>query len=155
MELATQNYRDFREMFGVPVRITRGAKRFKTEYELAEKAPLLYPPKELFGRGLPADTFDAAYQRNLLVNVGYPNIRRELEDIAARHPGRRLVLLCFEKVLDGEECHRRSFAKFWESLTGEAVPEIAVDVNTKELLFYSDEQMPVEYHNRGIVGPIF
>lgn len=35
------------------------------------------------------------------------------------------MLLCYEDVSQGLNCHRRTFADFWEQQTGQAIPELA------------------------------
>jgi hypothetical protein len=41
--------------------------------------------------------------------------------------GEGAVLLCFEKVHEGEDCHRRTFAAWWEKKTGNVVPELELE----------------------------
>lgn len=164
--LATQNYRDFKPelMNGVPVRISRGYPRFPLKYEkVVEKVTQLYPGKDLHGKGLRHEEFRRRYRKQLDY-TGVDEIRKMLEGVQKRHPGKRLVLLCFEKVLDGEICHRRYFAEWWYEQTGLLVPEIAVNVNTGRVIEYIDDLVVddcdpttgfvVEHHNRGGVGPL-
>jgi hypothetical protein len=51
-------------------------------------------------------------------------IRGALEQIVREAGSAGLVLLCFEDVLEGEFCHRRVFATWWEEKIGEHVPEL-------------------------------
>jgi rubrerythrin len=63
-------------------------------------------------------------------------LTERFEDVSARHGGERLVLLCFEDVLAGESCHRRTFAQWWEEQTGQEVPELDPDdFGTQQRLF--------------------
>lgn len=153
MEIATQCYRDFRPEFGVPVRITRGNPRFKLGYEIRERVMALAPSRDIFKAGLSPEEFDEAYREEIEA-VGLAAINSKLQEISQRNGHKRLVLLCFEKVLDGEFCHRRVFARWWYEQTGVAVPELAINVNTAEVMGYSDASMPVPHHRRGIIGPI-
>lgn len=153
MQIATQCYRDFRPEFGTPVRITRGHPRFKLNYDLREKVAQLYPSRDIFKAGLSPREFERRYRKEL-EEQGLARINSKLQEISGRAKGERIVLLCYEKVLDGEYCHRRVFARWWEEQTGIEVPEIAIDVNTGRLLLFGDNEIPVEHHRRGIVGPI-
>jgi hypothetical protein len=51
--------------------------------------------------------------------------------------GRRwLVLLCFENVLAGKRCHRRTFADWWYGRMGQRVPELdPEDFGAQQRLF--------------------
>jgi hypothetical protein len=52
---------------------------------------------------------------------------RKLAEVAKRHGVRRLVLLCFEDVHAGEECHRRRSTEWFEQRHGLVVPELPAD----------------------------
>jgi hypothetical protein len=102
----------------VKVRTTRGAPRWRLAFAL-DRCAELTPSREVFG----AENWKERYVSQL-DGIGVERTRRRLEDISARHGGRDLVLLCFEDVLAGEDCHRRSFAQWWFDKTGEEVPEL-------------------------------
>lgn len=107
----------------LPIGTTIGAARF-LRYELAANVGMLAP----FGcRHLDEDpvAFTAAY-RERLDGFGVEKIARVLEAIAAGYDSAGVVLLCFEKVHEGEFCHRRVFAEWWEEKTGQVVPELPI-----------------------------
>jgi hypothetical protein len=162
-ELGTQNFRDFKpDLMGTAVRISNSGPRFKTRYDKKnmEKIPQLYPDKDIFRKGLSPEDFRTRY-RAQLYRVGIKEINYMIEQISRRNPG-PLVFLCFEKVLDGEYCHRRVFAEWYFEQTGALIPELAVDVNNAAIWHFEHdilnetvtEGMAIPHHNRGIVGPI-
>jgi hypothetical protein len=122
VDLATGRYQTFRPELGVPVRTTVGTPRFPLRYELDEFVRQL-APWGLFGKELSDDEFTVLY-RERLEKIGVDVLRAEFEAIAARNDGKRLVLLCFEDVLAGQPCHRRTFAAWWAERTGQVVPEL-------------------------------
>lgn len=77
------------------------------------------------------DLEETPYRRkyvSLLKKVGVDAIRNELSRLSKKAAGRTLVLCCFESlseenVEDGQFCHRRIFADWWEKQTGEVIPE--------------------------------
>ena len=71
---------------------------------------------------LPDGEWQKAY-RAKLERVGVDAIRKALEAAAAG--AESIVLLCYEAVHKGEQCHRREFAKFWFEKTGETIDELA------------------------------
>lgn len=113
----TSRYRDSGAVTAsgaAPVRITVGHPRFRLGYELVGKIEELYPDRAWFGR----EDFRDLYLARL-EEVGVPRIRELLAAF-----GGDVVLLCFEDVWAGEVCHRRMFAEWWESQTGEVVAEL-------------------------------
>lgn len=128
LRLWTGRYQTFNPNYGVPVRTTVGAPRFKLGYELvARSSPIA--PYGLFGKGLEPPQFIEKYVARL-EKTGYPGMRTHLETIAHDHGDDRLVLLCYEDVAAGGFCHRRIFADWWTSYSGEAVPELVDAVGT-------------------------
>jgi hypothetical protein len=122
--LATGRYADFHPSQGVAVGITVGRPRFSLRYRIAAEVDELKP----FGlvlRKLPLtpEEFDAAYVRRL-ERVGVARLRERFDEIAAAEGNERLVLLCYEDVLAGQRCHRRTLARWWTERTGEPVPEV-------------------------------
>jgi len=122
-QLATSRYAGFQPEWGVPVRITVGYPRgFRLPFELA----LALAPYELFRPpykgidNIPVETL--VYNRRLEAHGA--EAYTQLCGIAARNPGRRLVLLCFENVVAGEACHRRWAAEWMAVRWGWNVPEI-------------------------------
>jgi hypothetical protein len=122
MQLATSRYHAadlIAESGLVPLGITVGAARWLA-YELAGNVGMLAP----FGiRDLEGDEFDRAYVERL-ERFGAEAIELVLRSFVNAYGARGCVLLCFEKVLEGEACHRRTFAAWWEAATGQAVPEL-------------------------------
>jgi hypothetical protein len=59
-----------------------------------------------------------------LCRVGTEAIGARLDEIAAEHGGKPLVLCCFEKAGGDASCHRWWFAEWWMQQTGVVVPEI-------------------------------
>jgi hypothetical protein len=118
-ELATSSYRQFKPGMGVPVRITLGKPwRFGFDHE---EIRLLAPTPQSFR--LEGEEFEREYRRRL-DGIGVERLRTIFEDVAGRHENARVCLLCFENVLKGELCHRRTFADWWHRQTGEFVPEL-------------------------------
>ena len=132
VELATSSYRQFKLGMGVPVRITLGKPRFRLSYSY-EEIRLLAPTPRIFGLG--GGDFDHEYRKHL-EKIGVERLETIFEEVAGRHDSGRLILLCFENVLAGETCHRRTFARWWEEQTGEAIPELnPEDYHAQERLF--------------------
>lgn len=122
LTLFTNRYQEFRPPQGVPVRITRGAPRFKLPYSLAHSVRELAPRKEYFSRPLPE--FKVAY-RGDLDRLGARKVADVLRPIAEAEQDHRLVLLCFEDLADPAQwCHRRVFAGWWKDNTGDEVREL-------------------------------
>ena len=119
VELATCSWRGFRPEMGVAVRITLGKPPRWFAYP-HEEIRLLAPPPRVF-RLKDDKAFEEAYGQHLEA-VGVERLMKQFQDLSEKHDGRRLALLCFEASV--EDCHRGQFAKFWESRTGEAVPEL-------------------------------
>jgi hypothetical protein len=69
------------------------------------------------------DRFRRRY-RHRLHRIGVRRIEERFRQIAAEHPGKSLVLLCFEH--DPADCHRSNFARWWLEKTGEALFEVGV-----------------------------
>jgi hypothetical protein len=112
VRLATGRYRSFHPSQGLPVGVTLGKPKFPLGYRIAAEIDELKPYGLAFRKPplTPAE-FDAAYRRRL-DQIGVDRLRERFEQIAAEH-GEPLCLLCFEDVLAGERCHRRTFAAWW------------------------------------------
>lgn len=126
MPLATSRYAGFNPDWGVPVRITVGPPRgFRHPHEQA----LALAPYELFKppyKGIDdVHVEQLVYTRRLESHTD--EILAQLAAVAAKHPGRRAVLLCFENVLAGEACHRRWAAEWFKLRFGWDVPEIGAE----------------------------
>jgi hypothetical protein len=122
LRLATSRYHAeelIRESGLLPIGITVGAAR-GLRYELAGNVGMLAPHglRELEGA-----RFEAAY-RERLDRFGPAAVAGVLSAYVAAHRAPGAVLLCFENVLAGEACHRRTFATWWKEQTGVAVPEL-------------------------------
>lgn len=66
----------------------------------------------------------------MLGAVGLPAIKRRLAELRTQAAGREVLLCCFEslspdKVAEGQWCHRRYFADWWWSHTGETINEFS------------------------------
>ncbi|MFF3441848.1 hypothetical protein [Streptosporangium sp. NPDC002721] len=123
MRLATGRWKDFDPETGVPIRITVGHPRFiRYPYERA----MSLAPHELFAppykdiNDIPTERW--VYTKRLVAHQA--DILRELTAIAAKHPGKTGVLLCYENVNAGETCHRRWAAEWFRDNYGWDVPEI-------------------------------
>jgi hypothetical protein len=117
--LATCSWRAYRPGMGVPVRITLGRPPSWFPHEW-EEVRLLAPPPKVFRLRNDAE-FAEAYEQHLEA-VGVDALRRRFEEIAEKHGGQRLVLLCFEA--DVADCHRGQFARWWRERTGQQVEEL-------------------------------
>ena len=75
-----------------------------------------------------ADKGETAYTRAYvaqLESIGVEAIRAELEQLKAEAKGREIVLCCFEALKKpGQFCHRRIFAWWWHTKTGETIAEL-------------------------------
>lgn len=127
LSLFTLNYQRFQPPMGVPVRSSNGAPRWPLKYDLRHAALLTFPAmtdvRAAHKGGLGEDEFRDRYHRTL-TGRGVLAIGDELQGIADRAGDHRLVLLCFDKVDQGEWCHRRMFAEWWEQQTGDPVREL-------------------------------
>lgn len=63
LTLFTNRYQEFKPPQGVPVRITRGAPRFKLPYRLTHSVHELAPRREYFSK--PLSEFTTAYRADL------------------------------------------------------------------------------------------
>jgi hypothetical protein len=112
------NNRDLPRVDAVKVSISRGDGRgVRFRYR---KAWPLAPSRETFAlRG--GEAFDKSYLRQL-DSEGVGKIRDLLTKISDGEGGRDLILLCHEK--NPPDCHRSLFSAWWESKTGQEVPEL-------------------------------
>jgi hypothetical protein len=122
--VVTSRYQSWRPEFGVPVRITVGEPKFWRSGVLEDVPELA--PWERATWYLPTVAERRAVYEKRLARYGDEAIAK-LAEIAQRHSGRRLVLLCFEDVNAGEECHRRWCAEWFEQRHGLVVPELPAD----------------------------
>ena len=85
------------------------------------------------------DLSEASYRRKYIAKLnkfGVPAFKSEISKLKKLAGKREIILLCFESlapdnVADGQFCHRRIFAKWWEEQTGEAVPEFSPHAGAK------------------------
>ena len=117
--VATCSWRAYTPDMGVPVRVTLGRPPGWFRYE-HEEVRLLAPPGYAFRLG-DWDEFRRKY-RHHLYRTTVPRMRHAFAEIAERHPGKTLVLCCFEARI--EDCHRGLWAEWWHEQTGEHVPEV-------------------------------
>ena len=112
-ELATGHY--------TVVGVTRGAPKFPLKYPLAGNIMEIAPPGYLFNE----------YDRARFTPRYFQNMDRQgaqkIAHILAQYEkqGEDVVLCCYEDVRKPNEwCHRLVFAEWWESRTGEKIPEL-------------------------------
>ncbi len=134
MKLATSRYQAWQPVWSewaVPIRITVGHPRF-VRYPL-ERA-LALAPWELFSRGgryepRPEDVELLLYNRRMEQHAA--EILQELAAVAAKHPGKVGVLMCYEDVYKGEVCHRRWAADWFAARYGWNIPELGGEMPVK------------------------
>jgi len=124
MEIFTSRWanRDLAHLDVVPVGISRGVPRWRTPYSY-RLLRLLAPSRKTFALE-DLEEYEASYLAGL-DEIAPERIATEFHRISQEHGGRPLALLCFENVLKGEKCHRRTFAAWLEERTGQEVPELA------------------------------
>ena len=116
----TASYRAYREEMGQAVIISRGLPRWRmSEAAGWPRCWLLTPTPELLDDT--DEEFAAGYVQRL-ERFGPQKISRTLEQLAADHDAEHLLLLCHEP--DPGQCHRRQFADWWLTTTGEAITEV-------------------------------
>lgn len=128
--LLTSYYGGFSPGMGVAVRTSVGKPRGWT-------GPLEYVPEVaplgIFGRDLPWPEYEAAYLARL-DRIDVTDLLRRFDDLSARHGGRPLVLLCFEK--DPERCHRSLLARHLEAHGFGPVPDATLNDETPAQLTF-------------------
>jgi len=118
--VCTSYYAVAKPEMGVLVQASVGRPRFfKHAMEVAE---ILAP------WGILGTTDDKeAYRRLYLARMDdhREEVIQTILDIQRRHPGQRVVILCYENIRKpGQWCHRRIFAEWWLKNTGETVDEL-------------------------------
>jgi hypothetical protein len=91
---------------------------------LAGAVKSLAPSADLYARrGSPG--FESDYLEQLDA-LSVDELSQEFRSISQHHGGAGLVLLCFEDLdeLGDGSCHRRVFARWWETRTGRPIPEL-------------------------------
>lgn len=122
IELATCTYQEFQPSMGAAVRTTVGAPRFPLTYPLAGWARLVTPTRAMLS--LDRGPYRDAYLKRL-EQTGWHRIHAELEQLTETARGRRLVLLCFDRLdQPGSWCHRTMLAEWLAEHTGSEVPEL-------------------------------
>lgn len=122
--LATCSYAEYQPSFGTAVRTSFGYPRFWRGPKLAYAR--WAAPKGAFDdpaiRG-DREAFEAVYLAHLDAHGG--ELSAELAAIARENGGKRLVLLCFERLAKpGTWCHRTMLRTWLEEHTGLDVPEL-------------------------------
>ena len=133
MPLSTSRYQRFHPDQGVAVRTTVGRPRFRLDYPLAGHATLISPMVWML-RIADEQHYRTAYT-DMLATTGLDAIRHELTTIATAAGNDRLVLLCFCDLTipaPNNWCHRRIFADWWQTQTGDEIPELAPAADTPE-----------------------
>jgi hypothetical protein len=118
--LVTGRYQAWKPGDGVPIRSTVGYPQFWRHGPLWHVTGIT--PYGVFGKVLDDDTARAAYRNRLDHHAEV--ILASLAEVARRHPGQPVVVLCFEDVHTGQDCHRRWFAEWFEERYGIAVAEL-------------------------------
>ncbi len=129
LKLATARYFDSETIVEsglAPVATTVGLPKFGLKFQIAGTAVPI-APHGVFGKKLTEKEFTAGYFERL-DSFGVEKIRTLLEAIAGTCDADGAVLLCFCKLDEGY-CHRRLFAEWWETKTGEKVPELTGQLN--------------------------
>ncbi|WP_228980157.1 DUF488 family protein [Streptomyces sp. DH12] len=123
LDLATGRYQDWREEAGVPIGITVGRPRFvRYRYiQIQALAPweLMRPPL----KGIDDIPIERRVYRQRLTRHE-AEILAALREVARSYPTLPGVLLCYEKVNQGEACHRRWAAEWFLERYGWEVPEL-------------------------------
>ena len=97
------------------VSIAVGNPRFRTKYKITDLKVL--KPYGIFGN-YHGDEYKRQYFKRL-DSYGANNIRQQIIEASEGH--HTVLLMCHEK--DASVCHRRMFAEWWESRTGEKIEE--------------------------------
>lgn len=104
----------------VPVGISLGNPRFKTAFKIPHRIKTLAPTRDMLD--LPYKTYKTKYFR-MLDELDESQLKEHFKKISN---GKDLVFLCFEDLSkEGEWCHRRMFAEWWQRKTGMKVEELA------------------------------
>jgi uncharacterized protein YeaO (DUF488 family) len=114
-----------------PIGISLWGVRFKIPYTVSARIKELAPNskalKSLRKGEIGWREFEADYIRKL-DDLGTAFVKERLSSVASEIGNERLVLLCFENVNEGELCHRRTFARWFEERTGKPVPELQAEL---------------------------
>lgn len=134
VELATCSYSEFRPDMGLGVRISLGTPRWIKRAE-----PWPYVPELAPGRSYLNVADESVFLDRYLTQMrsnGVAAIRARFDHLAGQHDAQRLVLLCFEKLSTGKTCHRRYFASWWHTETGQQVPELGEQPTHEQLTLF-------------------
>lgn len=120
--LATCSWFEFKDEMGAPIRTSLGFPRWKNP-----PVPAAYVT-ELTPRGSYFKAEHDEFTRQFLAQLdryGVDQLYAKFVELSNFVSGQPLVFLCFEKqAVNGDVCHRRLFAEWWEEKTGVAVPEL-------------------------------
>lgn len=105
----------------IPIQISLGFPKFRLQYTVVGKMLMLAPEYSLL-----RVNNEIEYQRKYIERLEYIGIDRIKHALSSfSQEGKEIVLLCFEDVTkDGQWCHRRMFADWYESKTGEKIDEL-------------------------------
>lgn len=105
----------------IPIRIARYHPRFPLPYKIEGKIEILMPTIEEFKIAkMDFIRFKKIFSKRISENISA--IKGTLTSL--QKDGRDIVLLCYEDVNAGEQCHRRIFAEIYEKHTGIEIVEI-------------------------------
>ena len=111
------------------VRISIGTPKWPLGYTIAGEIKDLMPWGML--RKYSHEEFVIRYKEKL-DSIGVTKIKNELKRFEKY--GKPIVLLCYEDIrIDGQTCHRTTFAEWWSKKTGEFVMELKDPSKTKTI----------------------
>jgi hypothetical protein len=119
----TCNWASYKPEMGVAVRTTVGKAPKWFPYPMLESKSL--KPWKTFRSELSLEDARLVYMAELDKHEGW--VMGELEQFAKIAEGQPLILLCFEKLITGIECHRR-WAADWFATKGIDVPELPLQL---------------------------
>ena len=103
------------------IRISLGTPKWDIGYRLDGEMKNLMP-FGLLGNFEKYEDFKPEYFKRL-DRIGFSTIKRELDRYQSY--GKDVVLLCYEDVRKPDDwCHRTAFSEWWETKTGERIPEL-------------------------------
>lgn len=104
----------------ISVGISLGNPRFKTAFKVEASIKELAPTRKMLY--MEYDPYKELYFK-MLDTIDINELEEQFKTISKG--GKDVVLLCFEDLSkQGEWCHRRMFAEWWQKKTGQEVEEL-------------------------------
>ena len=126
--------------------------KFSLTYKLSLQYQAIAPNWQVWNARSNPRYFELLY-RNQLDSVGFDDIFTYLQSL--RNSGKPLLLLCHEDLrYNGNTCHRRIFAKWWEEYTGIVVPELDELEVVTTLRFKEKSQPLFDLLEDDVVSPV-